>query len=400
MGKLIREAVECFGDKIFGGPIKAFWHGINQEMLFHGTVSQIKGALSTSSQREVAINFSQYTGLVLELMNGAEHHSANYFSCAWLSDFSNESEYLFIGGLQPLQFIRIIHVQYNLDYVVYLKCLNIINKMFDGRLYEDHGNKEKYFNKLIAKTVKKMIHHYLSRFDSTGMYTAFKDMPEYIDRLLCHCFEYRKYICIDWEYMHIQFDQWKNKGYEIAKKYICKDDYEWINIDLLCELFYNLNYIELKNGYTNKIKLCHNTMDDIFEFFSSNSNCCVNVIKIQCNNETSEMKPEIAINHYKKQFDIIGFKLDLLYGEWLTIKRNIFKKREYEIQRELSPKILVKRIKSNDIIENYIPTENINDEIITTVDDTNKENENDKQKIDGGKYKETRDKLKDHCIIS
>ena len=33
LGRYLREAVECFGDKIWGSKIKSFWHGINQQML-------------------------------------------------------------------------------------------------------------------------------------------------------------------------------------------------------------------------------------------------------------------------------------------------------------------------------------------------------------------------------
>eukprot|EP01084_Bolivina_argentea_P036057 66736_1 len=325
MGMLIREAVECFGDSLYGSRVQTFWSGIHEEILFQSSVSEIKGVLSTSSKREVGINFSQFKGLVLEIGNGSAHHSLNYFSCAWLSDFANESEYLFVGGLYPLQFVRIIHALHNEDYVVYLKALNIINKMFDGETYEDINLKDIYFGKLIKKTTRMLICHYLSGFEGNTQ-KSFQSMPRYVDRLLCHQFEHRKSICIDWGYMHIQFDSWGNKGYEIAKKYICVQGYEWINIELICDLFYNLNSILFKNGYTEKIKLSHKTMNHIYKFLKTEDSC-INVIKIQCNDGTSEIKPKAAIDHYNQIFDLIGFSLSILYGDWLVIKRNVFKKR-------------------------------------------------------------------------
>eukprot|EP01083_Nonionella_stella_P150592 479963_1 len=324
LGRFIRETVECFGDKIFGSAIKSFWHGIREEMLFHGTVSNIKGVLSTSCESTVAINFCQNSGLILELNNGAVHDSVRYFSCPWLSDFSSESELLFVGGLHPLRFACIIHAELGEDYSFYVKGLNIINSMFDGKLFEDRDNK--YFGKRISKLIKVIMDHYLSRFDDSGTYLRHKRMPPYMDKLICRCFENRTHVCVDWGYMHLKFDRWGNKGYHIAKQYVCHEQCEWIKIEFLCELFYNLKSVEFTNGYKEKIRLSRATIDRIYEFVSSDVSC-FNIIKIHCNDHTNplvcnELKMHTAVTEYAHQFEIIDWSLSVEYDEWLVIKRD------------------------------------------------------------------------------
>lgn len=103
-GKYLKESVQQFGTKIRNGNIKAFYHGIRQKVSFdpHFFNSHrynklcIHCPLSTSSSFEVAANFAS-DGLIIEF---GEYDSwvsdVGYFSVSWLSDFGNESEYLFL----------------------------------------------------------------------------------------------------------------------------------------------------------------------------------------------------------------------------------------------------------------------------------------------------------------
>ena len=48
-GKLLREAIECFGEKMVQRPdITVFYHGVNREMVFPGTSIKLRGPVSTT----------------------------------------------------------------------------------------------------------------------------------------------------------------------------------------------------------------------------------------------------------------------------------------------------------------------------------------------------------------
>eukprot|EP01084_Bolivina_argentea_P105456 188843_1 len=116
-GKYLKQAVHQFGTTISGGEIEEFYHGIGEQLLFPQYIGEVDGVrifcpLSTSSSFEVALNFANHNkGLVVKF--GDDHRryfTPKYFSCAWLSDYSNEAEYLFIQNLNLLKINDICNV--------------------------------------------------------------------------------------------------------------------------------------------------------------------------------------------------------------------------------------------------------------------------------------------------
>eukprot|EP01084_Bolivina_argentea_P252770 424388_1 len=104
LGKLLREAVETNGICVENGKTKTFFHGINRELLFTSTLAQFCGPISTSSEYEVAIKFTNNNGILLELNDGtllSNQSKSMYFDCEWISDFGYEKEKFFIGGKVP-----------------------------------------------------------------------------------------------------------------------------------------------------------------------------------------------------------------------------------------------------------------------------------------------------------
>eukprot|EP01084_Bolivina_argentea_P036157 66940_1 len=71
------------------------------------------GPTSTSKQKEVATRFGGTKGIIMQLNNKSDARSKylRAFRCAWLSTFSGEDEYLFIGGDMRLKIDTIIHIE-------------------------------------------------------------------------------------------------------------------------------------------------------------------------------------------------------------------------------------------------------------------------------------------------
>eukprot|EP01084_Bolivina_argentea_P272997 464946_1 len=124
LGKFLKSSVHNFGGKIDENII--LFHGINEILTFPQLIGQkangviIKSPLSTSSELSVALNFtSQNKGLILKFGYNSESQSllhalepAKYFSTAWLSDYSNEKEHLFIENDSPLNIKGILDPQW------------------------------------------------------------------------------------------------------------------------------------------------------------------------------------------------------------------------------------------------------------------------------------------------
>eukprot|EP01084_Bolivina_argentea_P056536 103453_1 len=101
-GLLLKTMVHKHGTLMRDGKIDALYHGVGEKLIFYlqnfesiQTETQISGSLSTSSSFEVALNFTNYNrGVVIEFAKSYSGwltaESNNYFSVAWLSDFSSE----------------------------------------------------------------------------------------------------------------------------------------------------------------------------------------------------------------------------------------------------------------------------------------------------------------------
>eukprot|EP01084_Bolivina_argentea_P028829 53551_1 len=132
MGKYLKILVHQFGTSIKDGEIKEFFHGINEKLRFTHYIQSPNGnrglkiccPLSTSSSREVAINFTNNQQGLLLKFGGS---SCRYFSAAWVSDFGNEKEYLFIQNQNELLFVNIIEVSVGYDLSLVLTALNLIH---------------------------------------------------------------------------------------------------------------------------------------------------------------------------------------------------------------------------------------------------------------------------------
>eukprot|EP01083_Nonionella_stella_P167338 562138_1 len=127
-GKWIKECVNWFGAAVNECRIDTFYHGIGMEMLVPYNGFNINGPLSTSVSLCVAVNFANNQGLIVEL-EGRHDSQKKCFSCSWLSDYSNEREYLFVQHRDALSTCNIVHCQTGTEYKEMLCALKHLNTM-------------------------------------------------------------------------------------------------------------------------------------------------------------------------------------------------------------------------------------------------------------------------------
>eukprot|EP01084_Bolivina_argentea_P058113 106111_1 len=106
LGKFLQSSVQSFGDETTlynyapGAPVYDFYHGAQGSLLFPYWTIVSRGAVlncpvSTSSVFAVAANFAN-NGLIFKFSDAKSGCSTRYFPVSWLSDYPNESEYLFL----------------------------------------------------------------------------------------------------------------------------------------------------------------------------------------------------------------------------------------------------------------------------------------------------------------
>eukprot|EP01084_Bolivina_argentea_P234349 394541_1 len=125
LGLHLKILLKTFGIQIRDGSNTKFYHGIGEKLLFPKYIGDtdygiwIKGPLSTSSSFEVAVNFAEKNGFIVEF-SGMEHQfppcETKYFPASWLSDYANEKEYLFLQNHCNGEFLTIGKIEKQKNY--------------------------------------------------------------------------------------------------------------------------------------------------------------------------------------------------------------------------------------------------------------------------------------------
>eukprot|EP01084_Bolivina_argentea_P249853 418420_1 len=131
-GKNLNVAVNSFGDNVAFGGIEELYHVIGEILvfpMFHNAI-HIYGPLSTTSTFAVAMNFTgSNNGMIVQFCD-SKWRLSKYFSVSWLSDFANESEYLFVQNQYPLQINNIYIMSKGCEYGCILKALTLFTGSF------------------------------------------------------------------------------------------------------------------------------------------------------------------------------------------------------------------------------------------------------------------------------
>ncbi len=135
-GKYLKECVNWFGQRVLPETRNKFYHGIGEEMQFPTVADRprgvkIYGPISTTSSFEVAVNFANTNGLIVEFGGNLDWFgSGRYFRCDWLSDFPNEKEHLFIQNeCGHFNFQNIIRARSGHEFGIIIKALQAFNDL-------------------------------------------------------------------------------------------------------------------------------------------------------------------------------------------------------------------------------------------------------------------------------
>eukprot|EP01084_Bolivina_argentea_P031875 58978_1 len=281
-------SIHEFGTAIQHSCVKHFYHGIGEQLILPSFITNVRiyGPLSTTSSIAVATNFANSEhGLIIDF---GQHRAGivKYFSVSWLSDYANESEYLFIQNQWWLQVNNIIDARLGFEYHPILKALNIMEEITNGAVAV---NCDPYMQLLL----KKILHHQLSY--KLPHYDSFKSLTQYGKRLIDTYCKNKHNIKINYANRHC---------YEfLADILFCV---QWIKMDLINILFPNMTLIQVEN-----IELCP------FIFYST-----LNYLKVQ-DNDFSLRRIVIKANTYKSDSLSANEAISRYEKDFISLKYSI-----------------------------------------------------------------------------
>eukprot|EP01084_Bolivina_argentea_P114578 203947_1 len=322
LSRNIHEAVNVFSTSAWRGNIRTLYHGIQRNMIFDSVFCRMHQPLSTTSIYEVAINFSYPKGIIIQLQPDA---LSRYFECAWLSDFANEHEFLFVGcGNTPLLFSNITNVTTGLDYRIFIKSIGIIDSFTVGGFYsnDDGTIKKKFFSRAAKErnparlgavpidvrhqyVTLKLIKHELGR-------GKFQKLEPYIQQLFHNvCVKKKKFI-IDMQSMQIDIvdnmhdAQGDYCGYAFLKHLFCEEPFEMIKLDVVTRLFPNLKYISVLKLSS----ISTECLDAILKYLSANKDTNVSyfILKVHSAGNNPMEFPRLALR-YQPQFARLNYNI-------------------------------------------------------------------------------------------
>eukprot|EP01084_Bolivina_argentea_P173736 300953_1 len=253
LGRLLRELVECFGMKWGHTKIAdsvELYHGVNEHFTFSSLNAFIKCPFSTTADYYVALNFAANGGMILHLdmqliewkyepysLESWFNLVTNCFDCSFVSDFPNEQEIFFIGGLCKFTFNAIISVSKCINYVKYIKGMKQMTAlMTNGDQFEMVPNPE-------TEEEKQMIfrlfsHELWTHYPNHKYAREFKGCPGYIKNILHkHCANIKL----------LSFSA-KHK-YRCSNPLLFNSKINWINMALCLKVFPNIVHIEYDAAY-------------------------------------------------------------------------------------------------------------------------------------------------------
>eukprot|EP01084_Bolivina_argentea_P300304 517780_1 len=251
LGKYLKIVVGKFGQESNdSGQIVTFYHGISEQLLFSKCEKiTIECPCSTSTVFAVALSFTNdNNGIIIQLEQGGNWGWENYFSVAWLSDFGNESEHLFIQqdkANRGISITNIFDVQFGYEYYFVLKAMCIIFEVFDGQLETDNDIPDKLY-----QIIKHILCHQMSKSIST--YKPFKFLSNYAKKLLQTQFNSVSDITLDCDFIKNYVNHFFINEFFYPKL-------KWIKMDRITALFTKLKTISIYGNFD----LCSAIFNDI-----------------------------------------------------------------------------------------------------------------------------------------
>eukprot|EP01084_Bolivina_argentea_P257281 433423_1 len=311
LGRILRETVTCFRAyaKFHGTYVIHLYHGINQQFLFRSLIAEFKGPLSTTTEYAVALNFCAVKGMILDLKLSVtlqKHFSQemNGFDCQWLSDFSNEQEIFFIGGMYGFRIHTIIDTLRGINYIHYARALNCITQNFTsaGFVFLDDLADKQTNDKVCQQMACRLLSHELWRYQpSHAKANEFTSFPDYFKNIMRLQFTHIKWIYMDLE---------RKKFF----KHFFGNQHGWIELDSIQQIFPNVEHVVSAASGS-----LHHVCKISWQFVrhqDSKVKCLMAPLqqyesKTDLNNDDA-----IILNQYKEFFKTIGWKVSIEHGTY------------------------------------------------------------------------------------
>eukprot|EP01083_Nonionella_stella_P043258 116725_1 len=251
--KLLLESIHLFGTPLTtGGILSKFtvYHGVSCIMVFNNMNQGVYGPFSTTAQFNVALQFAdsgKTGGLVLTLGRSSSIKHNKYFDCGLISNFTAESEKLFLNGL--VQIHDIVHVKSKQSFGWYCRALTVLTSMLNATP----------LNSRIARKIHAKF--YAAMMDGGAKY------PKYAQALWKHTVNSIKSVDIDLQLMNVieadtaeenikqflvkhtqsltKMKECKKWGFKLLNSFVMLPN-GWINLERLCQLLPNLEVVRIE----------------------------------------------------------------------------------------------------------------------------------------------------------
>eukprot|EP01084_Bolivina_argentea_P305842 528378_1 len=213
--RLLRETVQYWGrngefqyDDDDGQLIKPlegpFFCGLSEVMELSEFNIRLCGPTSTSKKIEVATRFGGDNGMIMQLNNSGDYHSDQLcaFGIGWISNYSGEDEWLFIGGQQRIKIEGIRDIRAHKNYKRYFKPLFLFDCVVNGTGF--HALNAPEISDQDYLTIQNLIKHSLEINKFRNKY------PQYINKTFQCCVDNKSQIVLNLDEITSYLNQLKD----------------------------------------------------------------------------------------------------------------------------------------------------------------------------------------------
>eukprot|EP01083_Nonionella_stella_P161771 530283_1 len=125
-----------------GSDVRFFYHGISRSMLLDSASIKLHGPVSTTSVYQVAVSRFAQNGIVLQIQKD-KYSYMPYWSCSYWSAYSEEYEYLWVGGLAYFRISTIRDIPNSQRYDSLMRAMEIFHCMVEGYQLQNMKVKER-----------------------------------------------------------------------------------------------------------------------------------------------------------------------------------------------------------------------------------------------------------------
>eukprot|EP01083_Nonionella_stella_P094334 264611_1 len=326
----LKEAVSKCGTSVVS--YEKCYHGIGELVQFDFKTRpfsriRLSSPTSTSSSFEVALNFTNGNGIVVEfgsaeaMKRGNQH--AMHLAVSWISDYAAEKEKLFFGDCY-LQVRNIIATKTSCEYKNLLRAINIIDNCVRCQNFKTTKNLH------VPNTMQRLCHsllshelsYYLSEYKpSTSLYND----PYASNMLHTYCANLPTLVL---NYNLLQSDV--KFGWFLNS--FCGAQIHLVKIDLLSILFPQSKSIQKVNN----IKLSSSILDSILKCLGDCTHRIVDNIRFSAPQRWDNSDYVKWENMYKQSFNQIGWQFSLFDSPSIALR--LIKMTRKQVKRYLKGK--------------------------------------------------------------